>query len=106
MASKIAVRGDDTELLAQLGFTLRELTTEERRKLRVAGVYVETIKVGSAIEKTEMDPGYIITKVGEVKIGSVEEAVNELKKNRGSEVYLEGFYENYPGEYYYTFTIK
>ncbi len=106
MASKIVVRSDSNELLGDMGFTLRELTSDERRKLRVAGVYVENIRVGSVIEKTEMDPGYIITKVGEVKVSSVQEVIDELKKKQGSEIYLEGFYENYPGEYYYTFTVK
>ncbi len=106
MGTTIAVKGDDEQLLSQLGFSLRELSSEERRKLRVSGVYVENIKLGSTIEKTEMDPGYIITKVGDVKVGSIQEVINELKKNRGSEIYLEGFYENYPGEYYYTFSLK
>ncbi len=106
MASTIVVRGDEDAMLGELGFTLRELNSDERRKLRVTGVYVENIKVGSVIEKTEMDPGYIITKVGDVKVSSVQEIINELKKHRGSEVYLEGFYENYPGEYYYTFMVK
>lgn len=106
MASKIVVKSEDDSILGNMGFTLRELTTDERRKMRVSGVYVENIKVGSIIEKTEMDPGYIITKVGEVKVSTVQEVINELKKKRGSEVYLEGFYENYPGEYYYTFTVK
>lgn len=106
MASKIVVKSEDDSILGNMGFTLRELTTDERRKMRVSGVYVENIQVGSIIEKTEMDPGYIITKVGEVKVSTVQEVINELKKKRGSEVYLEGFYENYPGEYYYTFTVK
>ena len=105
-ATKLTVRGDDHEILTRLGFSLRELNNDERRRLRVSGVYVEGIDVGSTIEKTEMDPGYIITKVGEVRISSVQEVINELKKKRGKEVYLEGFYENYPGEYYYTFDIK
>lgn len=105
-ASKIAVKGDNNDFLAELGFTLRELSTEERRKLRISGVYVDNISVGSDIERTEMDPGYIITKVGEVKVSTVQEVINELKKSRGSEIYLEGFYENYPGEYYYTFKVK
>ncbi len=105
-ATKLTVRGDDREILSRLGFSLRELNTDERRKLRVSGVYVEGIEVGSTIEKTEMDAGYIITKVGEVRVSSVQEVINELKKRRGKEVYLEGFYENYPGEYYYTFEIK
>jgi S1-C subfamily serine protease len=94
------------DVLERHGFDLRELTADERRKLRVSGVYVENIALGSVIEKTEMDPGYIITKVGEVRVSSVEEVVNELKKRKGKEVYLEGFYENYPGEYYYTFEVQ
>ncbi|MBI5917331.1 MAG: trypsin-like peptidase domain-containing protein [Bacteroidetes bacterium] len=105
-AARIVVKGDDEEILGHLGFTLRELSTDERRKLRVSGVYVENIKVGSPIEKTEMDPGYIITKVGDVKVSSVQEVINEFKKKKGKEIYLEGFYENYPGEYYYTFEVK
>lgn len=106
LATKIVVKTDSDGLLGELGLNIRELNTDERRKLRVTGVYVENIKVGSIIEKTEMDPGYIITKVGDVKVSSVQEVVDEFKKRRGSEVYLEGFYENYPGEYYYTFTVK
>lgn len=94
------------DIVERHGFELRELTSEERRRLRVSGVYVENIALGSDIEVTEMDPGYIITKVGEVRVSSVLDVVNELKKRRGKEVYLEGFYENYPGEYYYTFKVK
>lgn len=105
-ATRITVRANDDELINNLGFNLRELTTEERRRLRVSGVYVENIKPGSVIQHTEMDPGYIITKVGEVRVSSVQEVINELKKRRGKEIYLEGFYENYPGEYYYTFEVK
>ncbi|HFA49770.1 MAG TPA: PDZ domain-containing protein [Bacteroidetes bacterium] len=97
---------NDKDLLGMNGMELRELTTEEKRRLRVSGVYVETIDVGSVIEQTEMDPGYIITKVGEVRVSSVREVLNQLKKKRGKEIILEGFYENYPGEYYYTFQVK
>ena len=94
------------DLLSRHGFEVRELSQDEKRRLRVSGVYVENIEVGGIIEQTEMDPGYIITKVGEVRVSSVQEVINELKKKRGKEVYLEGFYENYPGEYYYTFNVK
>lgn len=96
----------DEDLLERHGFELRELSPVERRELRITGVYVENIAIGSIIEKTEMDPGYIITKVGEVRVSSVQDVVNELKKRRGKEIYLEGFYENYPGEYYYTFEVQ
>ena len=97
---------NDLDLLDRHGFELRNLSQDEKRRLRVSGVYVETIEVGGVIEQTEMDPGYIITSVGDVRVSTVQEVINELKKNSGSEVFLRGFYESYPGEYYYTFRIK
>ncbi|MEZ4961747.1 MAG: trypsin-like peptidase domain-containing protein [Saprospiraceae bacterium] len=105
-ATSVRTKGLDQDILSRHGFEIRDLTTDEKRRLRVSGVYVENIDVGSIIEKTEMDPGYIITKVGEVRVSSVQEVINELKKKRGKEIYLEGFYENYPGEYYYTFEVR
>ncbi len=104
--TRIVVHGNDDELLRDLGLDLRELTAVERRRLRVSGVYVAGIQSGSTVEHTKMDPGYIITKVGDARISSVQEVINELKKKKGREIYLEGFYENYPGEYYYTFEVK
>ncbi|HHM21914.1 MAG TPA: Do family serine endopeptidase [Bacteroidetes bacterium] len=91
---------------ARQGFELRELNREEKHRLRVSGVYVENIELGSTIEQTKMDPGYIVTHINDVKVSSVEELVAELKKNKGKEVYLQGFYENYPEEYYYKFRVK
>ncbi len=105
-ATTVKAKGTDEDILNHHGFELRDLTPDEKRRLRVSGVYVENIDVGSIIEKTEMDPGYIITKVGEVRVSSVQEVINELKKKQGKEIYLEGFYENYPGEYYYTFEVR
>jgi Do/DeqQ family serine protease len=105
-ATTVKTKSTDEDILNHHGFELRDLTTDEKRRLRVSGVYVENIDLGSIIEKTEMDPGYIITKVGEVRVSSVQEVINELKKKRGKEIYLEGFYENYPGEYYYTFEVR
>ncbi len=94
------------DLLKQLGFGLRDFTQDEKRRLRISGVIVENIEVGSIIERTEMDPNYIITKVGEVRVSSVQEVLNELRNNAGEKVILEGFYESYPGEYYYTFKVR
>jgi hypothetical protein len=39
-------------------------------------------------------------------VSSIKDVVDELEKRKGQEVYLEGFYEDYPGEYYYTFRVK
>lgn len=102
----LTVKNGDERILQQLGFSLRELNAQEMRRLRVSGVYVEAIAINSTIEGTEMDPGYIITKVGDAPVSNVQEVVAQLNKNQGRKIYLEGFYENYKGEYYYTFVVK
>jgi len=106
LSSKYLEKVKNTSILEKHGFQLRELTQEERRRLRVSGIYVEKIERGSIIDDTEMDPGYIITKVGDIHVTSLKDVVDELEKSKGQEVYLEGFYEDFPGEYYYTFRVK
>ncbi|MEL6865317.1 MAG: Do family serine endopeptidase [Bacteroidota bacterium] len=96
---------DDDEILQNLGVELRDLTKSEQRQLQVEGVMVKSIIRGSKIERTNMDPGFIITKVNEKSVTSVNEVIRELKKIKGK-VLLEGVYENYPGEWGYTFSIS
>lgn len=96
----------DNNILNKNGFELRELSVIEKRRLRTRGVYVEKIDEGSVVAATAMDPGYIISKVNDVAVSSVAEVVDLLKQFSSKEVILEGFYEDYPGEYYYTFKVK
>lgn len=95
----------DLDLAETLGFELRDLSHEEQLRLGIKGVYVESITPGSIIHATSMDPGYIITRVNDQYVSSVDELLVLLAQNRGKKVMLEGFYEDYPGEYYYTFRV-
>ena len=95
---------EDEELLEELGFELRELTREERKRFQVDGVIVKSVFRGGKIERTNMDPGFIITKVNETKVNDIESIILEIR-NAEDKVMLEGIYENYPGEYYYAFAI-
>ena len=104
--TKVGSKKDDLEILDHLGFELRDLSKEESRSLRVSGAYVKRIIPGSTIEETQMDPGFIITRVNDTKVTSVNETVEMLKDLKGTKVYLEGFYENYRGEYFYTFVVR
>lgn len=94
----------DEELTKDLGFELQDLSADEVRRLGTTGVKVVSIIRGSKIERTNMEPNFIITKIGEKKIGSVTEFIKTLKASKGK-VMLEGVYEDYPGEYYYAFAI-
>lgn len=101
-----AVKSSGEDVIRNLGFQLRELSTDERRRMRVLGAYVVRIQPGSTIDKTQMEPGYIITKVDNVKVSSIQEVMDELDKKRGKDIYLEGIYEQYQGDFYYTFKVK
>ncbi len=92
-------------ILDELGFELRNLTDTEERRTGVKGVKVISIYRDSRIERTNMDPGFIITKVDDTNVSSVEEILDVLD-NASDKVMLEGVYENYPGEYYYAFAIE
>jgi len=52
-----------------------------------------------------MEPGYIITSINNVEINSTQELISFLTDNKGT-MYIQGFYEKYPGEYPYTFLNK
>ncbi len=99
------VTATSSSLLEDLGFDIRELTREEEKRLGVKGVKVIRIYRGSRIERTNMDPGFIITKMDNEEVSSLEELTSLLKKAEGK-VMFEGVYENYRGEYYYAFPVE
>ena len=92
------------ELMQEFGFELRDLTDGELETLPAPGVKVVSIYLGSRIDRTRMDPEYIITRVNHQPVRSVGDFA-EVIDDTGDEddVLLEGYYANYNGEYYYAF---
>ncbi len=99
----ISVRKDKT--FTDLGFEVRDLDSNEKIRLGKEGIYVVSIARGSTIHETNMDPGYIITTINGKRITSSGQLLNQLKASKG-QIFLEGFYEKYPGEYPYTFYLN
>jgi S1-C subfamily serine protease len=91
-------------LLKRLGIELRNLSTDQLKKAPNGGVVVVSIKQFSIISATNMEPGFIITKINDNRVGSVEQAIAVLEKMSGK-VVVEGVYEGYEGAYFYTFRI-
>lgn len=101
-----------------LGFDLRNLTEKELEAFRLkGGVMVTRIRKGSIIDRTNMDPGFIITRVVELKkpdtgnnnkypIGNLEELKEVLQRLESGSILLEGIYEAYPGDWGYTFELE
>ena len=52
-----------------------------------------------------MEPGYIITKVNNKEVTSVNMLIKFLSDNKGKTIILDGFYPKIPGEYPYTFVM-
>ena len=96
----IAVRRDP--ILQNLGIELRDLDSYEKNKLGTKGIMVVSVMRNSTIGKTNLEPGFIITKINENIVSTVNDITDFLLNNKGK-ILFEGFYENYPGEYPYKF---
>lgn len=92
----------EEKMLRDLGFELRNLTRDEKKRLDKEGVKVISIFRGSLVEETNMEPGFVITIINDKTVDDLSSLLKQLNRAKGK-VVLEGFYENYEGDYYYTF---
>lgn len=90
-------------VLKTLGIELRELSPNQKRKIP-KGAIVNSVKKGSIVGSTNMEPGFVITKINGIDVNNVQEATDILSKLSGK-VVVEGVYEGYEGAYYYTFRM-
>ena len=93
---------DNLVLSGQLGFDLRDLNSNEIRRLGMDGVRVTSIIRGSVIDATNMQPDFVITKINDRRVKDLDEFMKALDEINGR-VVLEGFYEDYPDVYFYNF---
>jgi len=98
----VTVDVNEFDVLQDLGFELRELSQDETLRLNIAGVMVKSVYKGSPIARTNMDPGFIITKVNDTVTTNIEEVI-ELIDAAEDKVMLEGIYEHFSGDYFYAF---
>jgi S1-C subfamily serine protease len=89
-------------ILEDLGIVIRELSSDEKDRLTQEGIFVESIVEDSKIARTNMKDDYIITSVNGVGVASKKDLMRELSKAEDL-VVLEGYYEDFPGEYPYAF---
>jgi len=98
----VTVDVNEFDVLQDLGFELRELSQDERLRLNITGVMVKSVYKGSPIARTNMDPGFVITKVNDTVTTNIEEVI-ELIDAAEDKVMLEGIYEHFSGDYFYAF---
>lgn len=101
-STKVAAFVKGNELEASLGFELRDLSRDEQRRTRVQGAMVSSIRRGSVVHDTNMQPGFIITSVNGNRVSDMAETV-ECIRNAYNSLVLDGYYEGEPDLYSYRF---
>ena len=97
------VAKEHKEILNILGADLETLDKKKASKLEIAGgVFVKALYAGKLRKNTNMREGFIITKVDDKSVDTVEKFVEILENKKGG-IMLEGIYEDIPGTYYYAF---
>ncbi|MDF1697129.1 MAG: trypsin-like peptidase domain-containing protein [Saprospiraceae bacterium] len=99
----VAVRKD--KLLIDIGFELREMDSAEISRNDEKGVYVVSVYKNSKAGSANIEPGYIITSINDQEVRTVNELI-KIMENYIGPVVFNGYYENYPGEFPYTFNLN
>ncbi|MEM9549084.1 MAG: trypsin-like peptidase domain-containing protein [Bacteroidota bacterium] len=99
----VAVRKDP--ILTSIGVELREMDSNEIARTPQKGVYVVSVYKNSKAGKANIEPGYIITSINEKEVRTVNDLI-EIVKDYSGPIVFNGYYENYPGEFPYTFNLN
>ena len=90
------------ELEEALGLGMRELTKDEQRRMRIQGAVVLSVRRGSIVYETNMQPGFVITGVNGNRVTNLAEVI-ECVRNAYNSIVLDGYYEGEPDLYSYRF---
>jgi serine protease Do len=91
-------KGD--ELLEELGIELRNLTSTEQKKWGFTGVSVSSVRRGSRVYDTNMQPGFILSRVNGNRVSNIGEAIEAIRLANNSLV-LDGYYQGEDDLYSY-----
>jgi serine protease Do len=97
------VKREEKDAVTALGIELEDVDVKTLKKLDLTnGVKVKTLTNGKIGRYTDMEEGFIITRVDDTAVKTAKE-VNEIlkKKKTGELITFSGVYENYSREYIY-----
>ncbi|MBN2482157.1 MAG: Do family serine endopeptidase [Bacteroidales bacterium] len=93
------------EILNRLGVELQEIDRTTARELDIdGGLRITRLSSGVLRRQTDVRVGFIITRVDNQSVSSVDEFVSLLEDRSGG-VMIEGVYEGTTGTYYYAFGL-
>lgn len=101
----VVKKTDKAAILNMLGADFKSLSKAECGKYGIkGGVQITSIGYGKIADMTNIQEGFIITKVNNQPVSSVEELTKTLEGQNGG-IMLEGIYPNSPEVFYYAFGI-
>ena len=101
------IKREEKSGFASLGLEVEDIDAKVLKKLDIEnGVRVKELGDGKLARFTDLQPGFIITRVNDAPVNSVKELSTLLKnKKQGDLVILSGVYENSPREFNYAFRM-
>ena len=105
ITSEVASTKSPDQILLDLGMRIRDLNNSEEARLLRKGAVVSAIEKGSLIAEVNMEENFIITRINGMPVSSVFDLKEELK-HAGSSIYLQGYYEQFQGDFAYSLDIK
>ncbi|MBK9984407.1 MAG: trypsin-like peptidase domain-containing protein [Saprospiraceae bacterium] len=105
IARDIATSKAPDQILKEIGMDVRDLNENEEARLSREGVMVNSITEGSQIEGVNMEENFIITQINGVPVNNVNDFKAELQ-HAGSSIYLQGYYEQFQGDFAYSLDLK
>ena len=95
------IKKEKVKVLEVLGASFEELSSKEKKDLKIeGGVKVTKLFDGKLKKNTGIREGFIIIKIDNRKITSVDELVSVLESKKGG-ILIEGIYPGYSGVFYY-----
>lgn len=105
IARDIAKSKAPDEILEEIGMNVRDLNENEEARLSRDGVMVNSITDGSQIAGVNMEENFIITQINGVPVNNANDFKTELQ-HAGSSIYLQGYYEQFQGDFAYSLDLK
>ena len=98
--TSVVSKTESSTTLDRLGATFSDLTKAEKDKLKVQGVKIDKLSAGLLRRYTDIEEGFIITRIDRQDINSVAELKKALENKEGG-LLIEGRYPDSPRKYYY-----
>lgn len=99
------LKKDASAAVSALGAEFENVSAGELKEMGLTGgVRVKKLSEGKLSSNTNMREGFIITKIDNKPINTVDELKSALANKKGG-VMIEGRYPDYPGQYFYAFGL-